>query len=347
MSAYTVHSKKLSIIFILDILNRFSDEDHKLSQQNIVDLLKSEHNLTLDRKAVKRNLVDLIEAGYEINYDDSTTRKSKSGEEEPILKDWYIDHTFEEGELRHLIDSLLFSKHIPQKQRQDLLRKLADQSSKYFESHVKHIHCVQENVPHDSQIFYSTALLDKAISRGKQVVFNYTQYGTNKKQRIKTDRNGDPIEYMMNPYQMAATNGYYYLIGNLDGKEGLSNYRVDRIKQLRILEDKPAKPLRKVIGKNRLDLPKHMAEHIYMYSGESVRVTFRTTENQMDSIIDWFGTGVAVTELGDRRIEVSVIVNEQAMLYWALQYGPYVEILTPKSLRDSVRGALTASLAQY
>ena len=32
-------------------------------------------------------------------------------------------------------------------------------------------------------------------------------------------------------------------------------------------------------------------------------------------------------------------VNQQAMLYWALQYGQYVDILEPQELRDSVKAA--------
>lgn len=38
----------------------------------------------------------------------------------------------------------------------------------------------------------------------------------------------------------------------------------------------PVKPMKKVKGlENGLNLPKHMAEHIYMFTGESAAVTFR------------------------------------------------------------------------
>ena len=38
-------------------------------------------------------------------------------------------------------------------------------------------------------------------------------------------------------------------------------------------------------------------------------------------------------------VDVRVTVNQQAMLYWALQYGQYVDILEPQELRDSVKAA--------
>ena len=36
-------------------------------------------------------------------------------------------------------------------------------------------------------------------------------------------------------------------------------------------------------------LPKHMEEHIYMFSGPSVQVKMRVRENMMGALIDWFG----------------------------------------------------------
>ena len=50
---YTIQPKKLMIINILDILKKYTDEDHRLSQKDIVDILKKEYSMPADRKAVK------------------------------------------------------------------------------------------------------------------------------------------------------------------------------------------------------------------------------------------------------------------------------------------------------
>ncbi len=63
---YTKQPKKMLIMNILDILKKYTDENHRLSQKEIVDILKSEYDMTVDRKAVKRNLMNLIDFGYEI-----------------------------------------------------------------------------------------------------------------------------------------------------------------------------------------------------------------------------------------------------------------------------------------
>lgn len=49
--------KKLLIMNILDILRKYSDEEHRLSQKDIAEILKTEYDMTADRKAIRRNIL--------------------------------------------------------------------------------------------------------------------------------------------------------------------------------------------------------------------------------------------------------------------------------------------------
>ena len=127
--------KKLIIMNILDILKRYTDENHRLSQKEIQDILEREYDMSVERKAVKRNLMNLIEFGYNINYSESVRIfKDKDGKEQEnvILSDFYLEREFTDSELRLLIDSVLFSNHIPYKQDKELVDKLASLSNIYF-----------------------------------------------------------------------------------------------------------------------------------------------------------------------------------------------------------------------
>lgn len=68
---YTKQPKKMTIINILDILKRYTDENHRLSQREIIDILEQEYDMKVDRKAVKRNLMNLIDFGYQVEYSES------------------------------------------------------------------------------------------------------------------------------------------------------------------------------------------------------------------------------------------------------------------------------------
>ena len=125
---YTKQSKKLLIINILDIFRKYTDVDHRLSQKEIIDILRREYGMKADRKAVRRNILDLIDFGYEIEYTETirVTPNPKTGEPEEnrMLSDFYLVRDFTDGELRLLIDSLLFSKHVPYSQCRALVGKL-------------------------------------------------------------------------------------------------------------------------------------------------------------------------------------------------------------------------------
>ena len=65
--------KKLAIIRILQILEKYSDDEHPITHEKIVELLDSEYGLIIERKAVGRNISLLIDVGYEIK----TTKRGR------------------------------------------------------------------------------------------------------------------------------------------------------------------------------------------------------------------------------------------------------------------------------
>jgi len=343
---YTKQPKKLLIMNILDILRRYSDADHRLSQKEIIEILRSEYDMEADRKSIKRNLMNLMDFGYDLEYTENT-RYGKDGEEEVIYTDWYLNREFSDAELRLLIDSLLFSKHIPYSQCKELIDKIEGLSSNHFHSKVRHICNLPIDQPKNSELFYTIEILDEAIEKGKKVTFYYGDYSTDKQLHLRTAHNGKPRLYIVNPYQMVAANGRYYLIANFDMYDNVSHYRLDRIRNIKITDDS-VKNQHLVKGMEYgLDLPKHMAEHVYMFSGESQRVVMKTSPSMAGELIDWFGNNVTFTEETKDSVIAHVTVNLQAMRFWALQYAPYVTVLEPKELVDKVREDLETALEKY
>ena len=340
---YTAQSKKMLNMNILEILKKYSDENHRLNQKEIIDLLESEYQMTVDRKAIKRNLMNLLDSGYELEYTE-TVRTNKKGEQETLYSDWYLVRDFTDAELRLLIDSLLFSKHVPYSQCKELIGKLEDLSNKYFKAKVKHIRTLPEKMPNNKQLFYNIEILDEAISKGKKVEFNYNDFGIDRKLHHRMNSDGTVRKYVVNPYQMAAANGRYYLIANYDRYFNISHYRVDKISNVKIL-DEPVKKQGELA--ESINLPKHMAEHIYMFSGESSRVTMRIDKFLVNDIVDWFGRDVSFYDETEDKVTASVIVNLKAMRYWAMQYANYVEVLRPAKLREQIKEDLRNALGKY
>lgn len=341
-----IHPKKLVILYILDILQKYTDEEHRLSQKEIQDILKREYEMTVDRKAVKRNLLNLIEYESNIEYrevsrkdifrkKDSVSYKGTSdfadkeiSEDDLLWTDFYLKQKFTNEELRLLIDSLLFSKHIPYSQAKELIKKLESLSNIYFKSCSQYIYPLPVERTDNKQVFYNIAILDDAIRKKKKVLFEYAEYHTDKKMHLKKREDGSVREYIITPYQMAVQEGKYYLICNYDKYDDISNYRVDRIRNIQILEEK-GKPFEtlKWSGHQPMNLNEYMKEHVYMYSSENAFVKFRIVKAMISDVIDLFGKGVNFSEETDTHVSVSVHVNERAVEQFAKNYAPDVVIL--------------------
>lgn len=349
---YAKQPKKLLIFNILDILRKYTDADHRLSQKEIQEILKTEYHMSAERKAIRRNLMDLIDFGYAVEYSESVRMapNPKTGqlEESYVLSDFYLEREFTDGELRLLIDSLLFSTHVSYSQCKELVEKLEGLSNTYFRSRIRHIARLPEGRADNQQIFLNIELLDEAISKKRKVTFHYLEYGTDKKLHCKTRQDGTVREYLISPYQMAAKEGKYYLICNYDKYDDISNYRIDRITDIRIL-DEPVKPFEKLkwaMGRP-LDLAAYMKEHPYMYSSENVQVKFWVCRAMISDVIDLFGCEVQFSEEDENGVIVSTVTNERAIEQFAVNFIPDVVILEPQSLREKVKCCLERGAAAY
>lgn len=326
---YATANKKMLNMLILDILKEYSDENHKLTQQEIIRLLKSNYDMECDRRSVKNNILYLKELGYDISMDGG----------------YYLgEREFEDAELRMLIDSVLFSKNLTQKQAKTLIEKLRAMGNRYFPAKVSYISNLPDMQHADNkQLMYVLDMVNDAISEKKKIRFIYNDYGIDFKLKPRRE-----MAYIVNPYQMVANNGHFYLIGNYDKYDDISHYRLDRMTCVEVLDEK-AKPQRDIKDfQNGFNLPKHMAEHIYMFSGPSISVRFLTDEGMMNELVDWLGKDIRIRKTDiDGQIEVRLNCNEKSMFYWALQYGPFVEVLEPASLRQKIKDTIYSMAEKY
>ena len=346
-------AKKLLPMLILDILRRKTDENHHLTQKEIRDILAAEYDMPADRKSIRRNIDNLIDMGYDIEFSKCTDRETENKqtgeiEKNTAMSDLWLAKDFEDSELRLIIDSLLFSNHIPSSQLKDLIDKLVGLSSEHFEAHVRHIHAVPSALPASRQLFWTIDQLDSAISTKKKVSFNYLDYGVDKKQHYRCLPEGAPREYVVSPYQMAAKDGKYYLICNYDEYDDVSNYRVDRISNVRIL-DSPIRPFSSLKWSRgaSFDLAQYIQEHVYMYSSESSHVRFRIVKRMVGDVIDEFGLDVRFEDETDDHVTVSTRVNERAMQQFAKNFAPDAVVLEPKRLAEKIREEARQTLAAY
>ena len=323
-----LEAKKLALLRILQILHKYSDLQHPLTQEKIAYYLDSEYGIVIERKAISRNISLLIDADVEIGH----------------CRDGYYLKTreFEDTELKLLVDSVLCNQNITAKHSADLIEKLCTLSNKYFRSHVKNVYAVKDwNKSDNSALFFNIEMIDMAINEGKQVQYDYNKYGKDKKLHKSSFQRATP-------YQLILHNQRYYLMGYSEYWGNMIFHRLDRITNIKIY-DEPAYPLKKIPGyESGIDYKKISTTMPYLHSDKPERVEMLADAWVIDQVVDWFGKDLAVRETDDpEKIIISLWANPYAMSLWALQYVNYIEVISPEHLRTKIRDYLQTGLDKY
>lgn len=322
--------KKSSLLYVLKILTKYTDKNHKLTYADIARKLREEYDSELERKTIARNIDILMDNGYDI---------IKNGNNGVYLG----TRDFEDGELMFLTDAIYSSKSIPTKYAKDLVEKLTRSNSVYDKRRYTHLEKIDDESRLDNkQLFYTIEQIEEAINNNKKIEFQYGAYNKDKKLSFRNDGK----LYKINPYYMVNNHGKYYLVCNHDKYDTISNYKIENIANIRIL-DEDIKPLKSLPSQSNFSIKEYIKEHIYMTTGESVMARIKVAnEDKINYVVDWFGNDIAIENYkGDTY--VSLRVNEDALVYWAMQYGESVEVVSPTSTRSKIKNLLNTMVKKY
>ena len=180
-------AKKLLIVRIMQILEYYSDVNHPLTQEDIINKLYKDYGIEAERKAIGRNIA-LLQDMFERESMNKTATAIviETGKRKGTFLDKRL---FEDSELRLLIDGVLASKHI---------------SEKHFKSNVKHVCSVKDwDKTENMALFRNIEIIDEAIEKCRQITFDYNKYGADKELH-KTS------SHTASPYQLVLHNQHYY-----------------------------------------------------------------------------------------------------------------------------------------
>lgn len=317
--------KKLALLRILQILKKYSDEKHPLTQAEIIEKLR-DYEIELERKSVGKNIDLLIKADIDI-------------QEVPNKGVYLASRKFSDEDLRILIDSVMFSRNIDHERAGKLIKKL-ESGIGHGKKSYSTIHKVGGFYHADIDVFAVMDKLNDAIANGVQVSFMYNDYGNNKQLHHAWQEAA-----VVNPYYVIAFNNSYYLIGNVDKFDNLGNFRLDRMTDVAVLES-PRKDIRHTSEKS-LDLGKYMSAHPYMETGKADRIHAYVKDGYMSRVIDAFGKNFDVLSEDSEGVKVAIFTGEEDAYLWALQNGDCVEITAPQWLRNRLRQTVSALQSTY
>ncbi len=327
-----IENKKASIILILKVLQEYSDEDHFLTQQDIIDKVDELYGIELERKSVAFSISLLQELDYDIN-------KSPRGGYALLSRD------FDNSEIRYITDALFSSKSLSAKQAAELSKKLNSCLSRYQRKDYNYIYKSSEiNRSENKELFYTLELIEEAKRREKRISFQYLTYDENGKSYTKMDG----YRYIVSPYYSVNSSGRYYLICNYREKyRAITWFRIDYMLNPKIEEEWPIKSIESLEGFKEFDIAKYLNDNIYLLDGDIINATIQIEiPSSVQFVVDWFGKNAKIYKKGDKLL-ADIKCNESALFYWYMQYSETLTIISPQSLIDRVKNEAKRILAKY
>lgn len=321
-----MEEKKTSVLALLKILEEHSDEEHILSQPELLNLLDTIYHVNLDRRTLYKNVEMLQNFGYDIS------TYSENG------KGYYLrDRDFEPSQVNILCNAIHSSTFIPSRSSKELIDKLLSTQSKYFKNDFKStVFMENKNKKDNKEFFLNIEIISEAIKNKKPIKFNYTQYNLKKELVNKREE-----AYVISPYYMVYKGEKVFLIGKSDHHDDFTHFRVDKMKNIKLIDERFVR-----LAKTE-DPYEYAKSKIYMYHGEDARVVLRCDNEILDDIIDIFGKDIRLERYDDNHFDAYVKASKQGMVYLALQFINHMEVLEPKEVRDEVKKALTNAQKKY
>lgn len=320
-------NQKLKIFYILDYLKEHSHQDHPVRAAELLQMLEQQHNIVCDRKTVYSDIAALQDYGVDI-----MSIPGKNG-------GYYIaSRNFELPELKLLIDAVQSSRFLTEKKSRELIEKLCRECSIYDAQLMRRDVVVSGRVKSMNEtIYYNVDAIQDAIAEDKQITFRYFDFGLDGKRHYREK------DYQASPYGLCQDNENCYLLA-LSPRHGITSYRVDRMSDIRLLEDTRI-PCPELTGKA---LIRHANRLFQMYSGETATVKLRFHRSLTNVVIDRFGTETMLIPDGEDHFVFTVNVAVSPMfLSWIIGFGNKAKVLHPESVVQACQDLCREALSQY
>ena len=169
------------------------------------------------------------------------------------------------------------------------------------------------------------------------IAFRYFDWDLGGKRRYREK------EYYASPYGLCQDNENCYLLG-YSPRHGITSYRVDRMSDIRICEDKRL-PCPELTGKA---LHEHANRMFQMFEGDAMDVKLRFHRSLINVVIDRFGKDTMLIPDGDEHFNFTVrVVISPVFLSWLAGFGNKAKILYPQAVADQFLALCREAMEQY
>lgn len=321
-------STKLTILYLLDILKRKTDEQHPLSSTQLINEVyqASHQQILMERKAIYRDIQTLIDYGHDI----------LQIRENNVRGYYYANNEFETAEIKILMDAIEASSSISTKKTKQLISKLTNLVSEHDAKHLQWQINYTSTKSENEHLLYNVDTINQAIIHNQAITFQYFDLD------IQHKRIARKKDYQGIPYALLWDQDKYYCVLYIEKYNTFSNYRLDKMDNIDSLET------------NHIRLPFDAKEHIKntmsMYKGQKTTIQLRCDNNQtlISHLFERFGKDMMIQDIQDDAFTIAISIELSPIFYgWLFQWTPQIEVISPVYVKEQYQAMLSTALEKY
>jgi len=317
-------SNKARVLTVLRELQNKTDEDNFLTINDLKDVIYQTYGEEVDRKTIYDDFEILRQAGFDIEL------KREGNNFGYYLASNILDKT----ELRILADLLVSTNFITNKKTKEMVDKLLGQTSEYNRKAILKTVNYLHHKGSNEKIYYNVDAIQTALEKHKAITFNYFDIDEKGKKAYRQH------DYHCIPYALVINDGRYYTIVYTEKHSGFTNYRLDKMDNIEIVDTKHQRV--------KFDINEKMSSMFNMYSGEEKEVKLRCGSKLSMEVLDQFTKNMTITKSDENYFEVSAKISIAPTFYgWLFQYNDTITVLGPKEVIKNYQIYLNKEIRKY
>lgn len=304
----------MRLLALMNYLTEYTDEKHAATVRDLIAHLELA-GIPADRRTVCADLALLKRGGMDLRM-----RRRRANE-------YYLaSRLFERVELRLLADMVRSSRVLTKERSEELIKKLGSTASRFEADWLLRANGGVNPYKTDQERAYLNAgRILGALEKSVKLMFAYGRSGEN---QALSPRGGDET-YIVNPCRLVYAEDHYYLIADHPAREGYAHYRLDRMSDVRAL-DEPAVP-----ADPSFDAAAYARSVFSMMPAEQRWVRLSFDRHLTGCMLDRFGADVPIERTDENTVTLYAPVRVSPPFFgWVFQFGGAVRILEPEDVRE-------------
>ncbi|MGN1187195.1 MAG: helix-turn-helix transcriptional regulator [Lachnospiraceae bacterium] len=320
-------NQKLKLMYLAQLFREKTDEEHGVTLEDMRLWLEN-CGVSSERKSLYSDIEALRQYGYDIIKE----------QKERTCYYKLVNRDFELAELKLLVDSVQASKFITAKKSSELIKKIERLTSVYSAKALqRHVYVTDRVKTMNESIYYNVDSINDAINNNCRISFRYFQWNVKRQMEYK---HGGSL-YRISPWELVWHDENYYMVGYDAEADGIKYYRVDKMKDITLLEEKREG---KEVYEESFDKSSFSRKLFSMFDGEKCRVKLEFDNSLAGVVIDRFGreTPLIPVDEGHFTISADIYVSQQ-FFGWLFAMGTKARIVEPQGVVDKWKAALKAA----